>query len=858
MKKVLSFVLVLAMILGSVSMVFATEYVDDAAITNKEAVGVLSGLKVLEGDANGFRPNDTLTRAEAAAIIARLLLGRDDADKLTASAAMFSDVPATHWAAGYIAYCVSQGIIAGNGDGTFTPSGLLTVPAFGKMLLCALGYDATVEGLVGSNWEANTASLMVKAGVTSSQTGNCTRDNAAAMGLKALEADVVEYATKGTTVNIGGTIVSTGGSSATSVKYPAANSKNYKTGVADDNVQQLAEKVYEGDLTKASAGADEFGRPGNTWTLTKSVAGKYVGKIGTYGKKVAATFTSKMTAKEINETLGGYQYRIAGQLQNVDNTNKRVGATSISAIVNNAAPVPVVFATETAAEVIAAHTGDGKLVEVYATEGVINTIVEVVYRMDKVKSVDESKTKISYTLDTSGIVGVVYTDGTKDSDNIQISGSIAKGDYVTYVQPAGSTKTYVYPTTSVSGDQTAINATNDHTTVTLNGTNYTVGLGLPGVATPANDTDVTLYLDQYGFVVKSTGSENENYAYVISGFAKQGTDAIGKTTVTPSVKVVLMDGTVATYTIKTKTSGGWSVVDTNDTVYFPTDASKQLVQNNTVNTGAGITNINNLTGKIITYTMSDGNLKIDKVMNGAAGTTQGYNVDFVGGVTTAAVATEIKAGANVYTVTAVGDFIANGNTKFVVYNSDKDKASTYDGVSNMPKVTVTRTAVAMVGKSATGINNAKVVFYDLQKAVSAKKATYAYVKNTEVSSSKSGDDTVYSYTKSYDASGETITVTRKNEIITPAGVYQIDADNVYVDPYDDANFVKTDIAVVSDDTLKLSAAGTYFKITDSTKVVLVSSDVSKVDGNTVTIVLNEDESNHKDEILTIYVTAGTN
>jgi hypothetical protein len=321
-----------------------------------------------------------------------------------------------------------------------------------------------------------------------------------------------------------------------------------------------------------------------------------------------------------------------------------------------------------------------------------------------------------------------------------------------------------------------------------------------------------------------------------------------------------MDGTVATYEIKTKTSGGWTIVDTNDTGYFTTEANKQLVKNNTTTTGNGINLVDTLDRKIITYTMSDSKLKIDKVMNTAAGTTKAYDVNYVGGTTAAGVAAEIKAGANVYTPTLLGagDFIANASTKFIVYNSDKDKATVYDGVSNMPKVTVTRTAVEMVGKSATGINNAKVVFYDLEKAVSAKKATYAYVKNTEVSSSKSGDDTVYSYTKSYDASGETITVTRKNEIITPSGVYEIDADNAYVDPYNDPKYVKAGIAIVSDDILKLSGAAAYYKITDTTKVVLVSADVSKADGNTVTIVLSEDTSNHEDEILTIYVTAGTN
>ena len=96
MKKVLSFVLVLAMVLGSVTMAFAANYSDDAAITNKEAVAVLSAAGVLEGDSNGFRPADGLTRAEGAAIVARMLLGKAEAAKLTTVVGPFSDVPATH------------------------------------------------------------------------------------------------------------------------------------------------------------------------------------------------------------------------------------------------------------------------------------------------------------------------------------------------------------------------------------------------------------------------------------------------------------------------------------------------------------------------------------------------------------------------------------------------------------------------------------------------------------------------------------------------------------------------------------------------------------------------------------------
>ena len=49
---------------------------------------------------------------------------------------------ANRWSAGYIGYCVQQGILAGTGNGNFDPEGELTGLAFAKMMLVALGYDA--------------------------------------------------------------------------------------------------------------------------------------------------------------------------------------------------------------------------------------------------------------------------------------------------------------------------------------------------------------------------------------------------------------------------------------------------------------------------------------------------------------------------------------------------------------------------------------------------------------------------------------------------------------------------------------------------------------------------------------------
>ena len=72
---------------------------------------------------------------------------------------------ANRWSAGYIGYCVQQGILAGTGNGNFDPEGELTGLAFAKMMLVALGYDAKVANYVGNDWAINVAADAVNAGI---------------------------------------------------------------------------------------------------------------------------------------------------------------------------------------------------------------------------------------------------------------------------------------------------------------------------------------------------------------------------------------------------------------------------------------------------------------------------------------------------------------------------------------------------------------------------------------------------------------------------------------------------------------------------------------------------------------------
>ena len=83
------------------------------------AIATLANAKIVTGDPDGkFRPNDAITRAEMAAIIARF-------GDLKDGGKTFSDISG-HWAAKYIELAASNGWITGDPDGKFRPNDAIT------------------------------------------------------------------------------------------------------------------------------------------------------------------------------------------------------------------------------------------------------------------------------------------------------------------------------------------------------------------------------------------------------------------------------------------------------------------------------------------------------------------------------------------------------------------------------------------------------------------------------------------------------------------------------------------------------------------------------------------------------------
>lgn len=149
LKKTLAVVLAFAMIF-SMGIINTFAYSDVTAGTLvDEAVSILSNLSILTGFEDGtFRPDETVTRAQMAAIICRTL-GYESQAESSKGETVFTDVAADHWASGYINVAQAQQIINGYGNGLFGPEDKVTYEQAVKMIVSALGYDLAAAGKGG-------------------------------------------------------------------------------------------------------------------------------------------------------------------------------------------------------------------------------------------------------------------------------------------------------------------------------------------------------------------------------------------------------------------------------------------------------------------------------------------------------------------------------------------------------------------------------------------------------------------------------------------------------------------------------------------------------------------------------------
>lgn len=163
LKKVLA--LVMAFTIAFTVMAGAA-FTDAADIQQVEAVNMLTALNVIEGEPDGsFNPSGTVTRAQMAKMIYVVMSGGEtNADTYSTMNTTFTDING-HWAAGFIKFCQTNGIIAGKTATQFDPDAEVTGTEAAKMLLVVMGYEPARAKLTGPGWDSNTIALATQAGL---------------------------------------------------------------------------------------------------------------------------------------------------------------------------------------------------------------------------------------------------------------------------------------------------------------------------------------------------------------------------------------------------------------------------------------------------------------------------------------------------------------------------------------------------------------------------------------------------------------------------------------------------------------------------------------------------------------------
>ena len=658
MKKFLSLVLALVMTMSLVTVsAGAKDFTDDSSIAYKEAVDVISGIGVVDGYSGGdFKPGEVLPRGAAAKIICNLILGPTTASALSANTAPFKDVPVTNTFAGYITYCSQQGIINGYADGTFRPTGTLTGNAFMKMLLGALGYDSSIEKYTGANWNVAVIKQAVGIGLDD---GNdefvgskaVTREEAALYAFNMLQATMVEYEQKSTIV-VDGVEINTS-STRSEVKNEIAKDNTIET----DGKMQFAEKYFS-DLKKVRSDSDEFERPAITWKFKSNT-------IGTYTDEADLTYTEEVKLGDIYKDLG-----LSSNLKKDDvkvyvdgasaTSNGIVKGDETNKLGGNGVLTEVFYDSDNDSAIITlVNTYLGTVTSTHAASGSRDAYITVESKYDTLAvSGGNFDTEESYDVDDLVLFSYSYKTGDKGVQNVRVAPNAVTGTLSSFT--AGKSVT-------VSDTQYKANNANKGEIKDLEN---------------AVDNDLTVYLDEYGYVVYvDTDAIDNNYAVVL-GYTT-GTGSVAQT-----VKLLTTDGSTMNVSVKS--------IDKTNADSFDV-------------------------GDIVSYSKTSNNeykLKVLADKNSLSKNTRDdYTVFTKGSAAVGLQPADAKQGnltSAPATVTGV-----NGKTIFLVAtrSGSNEVYNVYQGIANVPTITVKKNATPEVSIYVKDVNSsnegaAKVVFID--------------------------------------------------------------------------------------------------------------------------------------------------
>ena len=563
LKRALSLTLASVMLLGMMVVgAGAAGFPDVDDENNVEAIEVLNAVDVIRGYDNGdFGPDDLVTRAQMAVIMANLL--NLDYQYYEATCP-FTDVPA--WARGYVGACYAKGITSGYSATIYGPNDGITPVQAASMMMRALGYFKYSQDY-SAGFEVATVSqgtqVGIFEGVGSSATAQMTRNQVAQMALNALKSEMVTFTgTPGIEVNgvVVGYRAEYTARTSTESKYQSIERRTSDVSGGNNLNRgqyyvQLGEELYNGDLKLNDDSLDVFGRPARTWSYKGT-------EVGTYAKKellVHEAYTDSVKGREVYDLLGQSTIRdndLIAYLDGYVNGNNSVG---------NLVKDNLVRSNNTNL----AGTGRGVLTEIYLdNDKELITIVSInTYLAQANSDYNASAENVSLTVYDSngGITKLV------DLEDVPGIADLKKDDWmlVNWADESNlaSAKVVVdmfdveiMENVEVTGfaskteDYSNWNAGNDAsrkvTDITTSGTTYKANAQAWYKQNTLNnysddrlvDKTYTLYMDQYGYFIGAELYSGQSQYVFITGYDRPGS-AIGMTTA--KANGIFTDGTMS-------------------------------------------------------------------------------------------------------------------------------------------------------------------------------------------------------------------------------------------------------------------------------------------------------------------------
>ena len=419
----------------------------------------------------------------------------------------------TNTFAGYITYCSQQGIISGYADGTFRPTGTLSGNAFMKMLLGALGYDSSIEGYTGANWQV---SVIKQASGIGLDDGNdefvgsqaVTRQEAALYAFNMLQATMVEYDKKDTIV-VGDITINT-----TSTRKDVENNTNTDGNIDGerngDGLMQFGEKYFK-DLEKEDA-TDIFGHPSSKWVYDGD-------DVGTYANEADATYVVEDDDMDVGQVVTSSSY------MNYSSSEAKDAKYFLNGDDNEVK----------SSELVAV----GDIVEAYENDnGDVETVVVSRYTVAKIDKVDTDVSTAESRNGASEVLTLTDLDGDNSNDYYDkyddaektlrgYASSYDEGSVLAVAFRDGKFGDEVlasYEAEAVTGEVTAFR---EDETVTMDGTKYEFARSKDGTDGFVDgitknfdfDKEYTIYLTADGYVIGVEGAAGAdlNDVYYVTG-----------------------------------------------------------------------------------------------------------------------------------------------------------------------------------------------------------------------------------------------------------------------------------------------------------------------------------------------------